>query len=323
MQEEDPMTYTEEDFRRIGDQVRNWGRWGDDDQIGTLNLITPECLQEAAKLVRRGVSFDLGIPFDGAGPQLGKNGRINPLHYMTETGADQDFPGGFRYADDYVVMPLQGASQWDGLSHVFYDDKLYNGYPSSEVTPHGAKTLDIAKIGKGVAGRGVLLDIAALKGVEWLPAGEVITPEDLDAAAARQKVEIKSGDIILLRTGWRRKFITDGSAAEFMAGEPGIGMAAIDWLSSHEISAIASDNWAIEVLSPTDDGFYAGEIEGMVLQVHCILIRDMGLTLGEIMDFEELAADCANDGVYEFFLCGPALKFTGAVGSPVNPLAFK
>ena len=233
------MTYTEEDFRRIGDQVRNWGRWGDDDQIGTLNLITPECLQEAAKLVRRGVSFDLGIPFDGAGPQLGKNGRINPLHYMTETGADQDFPGGFRYADDYVVMPLQGASQWDGLSHVFYDDKLYNGYPSSEVTPHGAKTLDIAKIGKGVAGRGVLLDIAALKGVEWLPAGEVITPEDLDAAAARQKVEIKSGDIILLRTGWRRKFITDGSAAEFMAGEPGIGMAAIEWLSSHEIAAIA------------------------------------------------------------------------------------
>ena len=311
-----------EDFRKVGDRVRNWGRWGDDDERGTVNLITPERVVAASQLVERGAIFDLGIPFDGNGPQPG-GGRINPVRLMSETGLQQNFPGVFHYADDFVFMPLQAASQWDGLAHVFYDDKLYNGYPSSEITPHGAKTLDIAKIGKGVAGRGVLLDIAALKGVEWLQAGEVITPEDLDAAAARENVEIKSGDIILLRTGWRRKFLTDGSAAEFMAGEPGIGMAAIEWLSSHEISAIASDNWAIEVLSPTPDGFYAGEIEGMVLQVHCILIRDMGLTLGEIMDFEELAADCANDGVYEMFLCAPPLKFTAAVGSPVNPLAFK
>jgi kynurenine formamidase len=315
-------TYTEKDFKATAERVRNWGRWGQDDQLGTLNLVTAERLAAAAQLVRRGVPFDLGIPFDSSGPQVGTHGRTNPLHVMTETGQDQHFPGGFRYADDYIVMPLQVASQWDGLSHVFYEDQLYNGYPSSNISPHGAMTLDIAKISKGVAGRGVLLDIASLRGVDWLPIGEVITPEDLDAAAARQGVEVRPGDILLVRTGWRKKFTTDGSAVEFMAGEPGIGMAAVDWLHDHDIAAIASDNWAVEVLIPEGD-FYGSEIEGYTLPLHCILIRDMGMTLGEIMDFEELAADCAADGVYEFFFCGPPLKITAAVGSPVNPLAFK
>jgi kynurenine formamidase len=315
-------SYTEADFKQIAERVRNWGRWGDDDQIGTLNHVTPERLVAAAKLVKTGKTFDLGIPFDSAGPQPGRHGRVNPLHVMTETGDDQAFPGPFRYADDYVIMPLQGASQWDGLSHVFYDDKMYNGYPTSDVTAHGAKNLDIAKVGKGVAGRGVLLDIAKLKGVDWLEMGDIIEPEDLDAAAERQGVEIQPGDIILVRTGWRTKFVKEADPNAFMAGEPGIGMGAIGWLYDHDIAAIASDNWAVEALSPSGD-FYAAEIEGMVLNVHCILIRDMGLTLGEIMDFDELAADCGQDGVYEFFFCGPPLKFTGAVGSPVNPLAFK
>jgi kynurenine formamidase len=314
--------FTEADFRRIGDKVRNWGRWGDDDQIGTLNFVTPEKLVNAAGLVKRGNTFDLGIPFDSAGPQLGKHGRNNPLHVMTEIGVDQDFPGPFRYADDYIVMPLQGASQWDGLSHVFYDDKMYNGYPSTEVTEHGAKTLGIEHAGKGVAGRGVLLDVARHKGVEWMELGEVITPEDLDATAAAQGVTVESGDILCVRTGWRKKFLADGNGEVFMSGEPGIGMGAIEWLHEKEVAAIACDNWAVEVLNPLP-GFFIGEIDEMVLNVHCVLIRDMGLTLGEILDFEELAEDCVADGVWEFFFCGPPLKVTGAVGSPVNPLAMK
>jgi kynurenine formamidase len=314
-------TFSEDDFRRIGEKVRNWGRWGDDDQIGTLNFITPERLVAAAGLVKRGATFDLGIPFDSAGPQLGKHGRNNPLHVMTEIGVDQDFPGPFRYADDYIVMPLQGASQWDGLSHVFYDDKMYNGYPSSEVTEHGAKTLGIEHVGKGVAGRGVLLDVARHKGVKWLEMGEVITPEDLDATAAAQGIEVQSGDILCVRTGWRQKFLADG-AESFMIGEPGVGMGSAEWLYEKEVAAIACDNWAVEVLNPKD-GIFIGEIEDMVLNLHCVLIRDMGLTLGEILDFDELAEDCAADGVWEFFFCGPPLKVTGAVGSPVNPLAMK
>ena len=216
-----------QDFRQVGASLRNWGRWGDDDERGTVNLITPECVIAASQLVTRGAIFDLGIPFDGNGPQPG-GGRINPVRLMSETGQQQEFPGAFHYADDFVFMPLQAASQWDGLAHVFYDDQMYNGFPASDVGPHGAMHCSIDKMAKGIVGRGVLLDIARLKGVDWLQAGEVITPEDLDAAAERQGVEVRSGDILFFRTGWRTKFKTEGNAAEFMAGEPGIGLACAD-----------------------------------------------------------------------------------------------
>jgi kynurenine formamidase len=303
-----------EDFRKVGDRVRNWGRWGDDDERGTVNLITPECVVAASQLVKRGAIFDLGIPFDGSGPQPG-GGRINPVRLMSETGLQQNFPGAFHYADDFVFMPLQAASQWDGLAHVFYDDKLYNGFPSSDVGPHGAMHCSIDKMAKGIGGRGVLLDIARLKGVDWMQAGEVITPADLDAACSAQGVEVRSGDILYFRTGWRTKFKTEGNAAEFMAGEPGIGIDCAQWLFDHEVAVIASDNWAIEALP--------GENDAEVLDVHMVLIRDMGMTLGEILDLDELADDCASDGIWEFFTAAPPIKFTNAVGSPINPLAIK
>ena len=302
------------DFRAIGKQLSNWGRWGAEDERGTVNLITPERLVAAAGLVKQGKIFDLGIPMDGDGPQPG-GGRINPVHLMSQTGAGQLFPGGFQFADDYIFMPLQGSSQWDALAHVFYDGQLYNGYPASDVAPQGATHNAIDKQAKGIAGRGVLLDIAALKGVDWLEAGYAITPDDLDAAASRQGVAVKAGDILLFRTGWRRKFLREHDAKTFMAGEPGLGMACAQWLHAHDIAVVASDNWAIEVLP--------GEYPDVILNVHMVLIRDMGMTLGEILDFEELAADCASDGVWEFFFCAPPLKFTKAVGSPINPLAMK
>ena len=303
-----------EDFRSFGERVRNWGRWGEEDERGTVNLITPERLVAAAGLIRQGKVFDLGIPFDGNGPQPG-GGRINPVRLMSETGANQVFPGAFRYADDYVFMPLQGASQWDGLAHVYYDDQLYNGYPSSHVSVKGATKDSIDKMAKGIAGRGVLLDIARLLDVEWLEQGKVITPDELDRAASAQGVEMRSGDILLFRTGWRKKFLAENDAASFMAGEPGLGMDCIEWLHRHEVAAVCSDNWAIEVLP--------GEYDDQLLTVHMVLIRDMGMTLGEILDFEELSADCQADGVYDFFFCAPPIKFTNAVGSPINPLAIK
>jgi kynurenine formamidase len=302
------------DFRQLGAKLSNWGRWGDEDERGTVNLITPERIVAASALVRRGAIFDLGIPFDSNGPQPG-GGRINPVRLMSETGADQQFPGAFHYADDYVFMPLQSASQWDGLAHVFYDDQLYNGFPATDVGPHGAKHCSIDKLAKGIVGRGVLLDIARLKGVEWLDGGYVITPEDLDAAAARQGVEVGSGDIVLFRTGWRTKFVTEKDAAAFMAEEPGLGLACCEWLHANEVAVVASDNWAIEVLP--------GEVDTELLPVHMVLIRDMGMTLGEILDLDELAADCEADGVWEFLLTAPPIKFSAAVGSPINPLAIK
>jgi len=303
-----------EDFRALGARLRNWGRWGADDEKGTTNLITADKLVAAGKLIKKGKVFDLGIPFDVNGPQPG-GGRINPVHLMSQTGDTQVFPGGFRYADDYIFMPLQGASQWDSLAHVYYDDQLYNGFPAKDVTVIGAAHCSIDKQGKGIAGRGVLLDIARLKGVDWLELGYVITPADLEAAEKAQGVTVGSGDIVLFRTGWRRFFVEKGSATEFMAGEPGLGQDCCEWLHGRDVAVVASDNWAIEVLP--------GEDPNAVFNVHMVLIRDMGMTLGEILDFDELADDCAADGVWEFFFTAPVLKVTQAVGSPINPLAIK
>ena len=302
-----------EDFRAVGRRLSNWGRWGAEDERGTVNLITPQRLVAAAGLVRRGKVFNLGIPLDEHGPQTG-NGRGNPVHLMSETGGEQVFPGGFRYADDYIFMGLQSSSQWDALAHVYYDEQMYNGFPARDITVKGASRCAIDKQAAGIVGRGVLLDIAALKGVDWLDAGTVITPEDLDAACQAQQVRVLPGDILLFRTGWRRKFLADGDAAAFMAGEPGLGQRCCEWLREHDVAAVGSDNWAIEVLP--------GESEDL-LSLHMILIRDMGMSLCEILDLDELAEDCRADGCSEFLFAAPPLPISRAVGSPVNPLAIK
>jgi kynurenine formamidase len=302
------------DMRELGRKVSNWGRWGADDERGTTNLITPERLVAAGGLIRTGAVFDLGIPLDSDGPQPG-GARINPIRLMSENGQEQVLPGGYRWADDYVFMPLQAGSQYDGLAHVHYDDLLYNGHPGDSVTVKGAAFNGIHHQAKGIAGRAVLLDIARLSGVDWLPAGTAITPADLDAACAAHGVTVEPGDILLFRTGYRRKFVAERDPASFMAGEPGLGLATAQWLRDHDVAVVGSDNWAVEVLP--------GERDGALFELHMVLIRDMGLTLAELLDLEELAEDCAADGVYEFFFAGPPLKFTRGIGTPVNPLAIK
>ena len=298
----------------MGQRLSNWGRWGADDERGTLNLLTPARIASAARLARTGKVFDLGIPFDVDGPQDGRI-RPNPLRTMKETGVTQHYPGAFRYADDYVFMALQAASQWDAIAHVFYDGRLYNGFPSSEVDVHGASRCSIERLSPGVVGRGVLLDFPRLRGVPWLEAGEAILPAELDEGAAAQGVEVRPGDVLLVRTGWRRMFLERRDPVAFKAGEPGLGVACAEWLHEHDVAAVASDNFAVEVLP--------GEYEDEYLPLHMILLRDMGMPLGEILDFEELAADCAADGTYECLFCAPPIKFARGVGSPINPLALK
>lgn len=307
-----------DDFRAIGRELRTWGRWGPEDELGTLNHITPERLRTAAGLVRRGRAFSLGLPFDAAGPQAG-HGRVNPIHLMSVVdGVEVDREGregAMHYNDDYVVMPLQAATQWDALAHVFYDDLLYNGFPAAEVGTAGAPRGSIDKLAAGVMGRGVLLDVARLRGVDWLEAGEEIAPDELDAACAAQGVEVGPGDIVLLRTGWLSMLRAQRSRRTFLAGEPGPGLACARWLAEREVAALAADNHAVEVLP--------NATPGTNYPLHLVLIRDMGMTLGEFFALDELAEDCAADGVYEFLLCAPPLRVTAAVGSPLNPLAVK
>jgi kynurenine formamidase len=211
-------------------------------------------------------------------------------------------------------MPLQCATQWDGLAHVFYDDHCYNGVPASSITARGAERLAIDQLARAVIGRGVLLDIARLHGVECLATDHGIGPSDLDAAVERQGVHVGEGDVLLLRTGWTTRFVP-GSPADFMGPEPGLTLDACAWLRERDVAALACDNWAVERYPSGDPG--------ATMPVHYVLIRDVGMTLGEMFDLEALAADCDSDGVYEFLLCAPALKIAHGVGTPLNPLAVK
>jgi kynurenine formamidase len=228
---------------------------------------------------------------------------------------DLHLSGGINISDDFISMPLQGATQWDSLAHVGYDDLFYNNVPVRSVMALGGASRNaIDNALPGIVGRGVLVDIARARGVEWLQAGESIEPDELDSALAAQGVSVGSGDIVVLRTGWRRKALVEGWE-NWLAGNPGLGLACAPWLHDKEVAAVVSDNWGIEV-SPAAEG--TG-----ILPLHCVLIRDLGMMLGEILDLEELAADCAADGVWDFFLSAAPLRVVGGVGSPVSPLAIK
>ena len=305
-------------FKLVGKRLSNWGRWGAEDQRGTLNFVTQERVLGASRCIKSGKVFELSIPLSSDGPQTGLGGRVNPLHFLTVLPTDNlELGDGLNVSDDFISMPLQGATQWDSLAHVGYDDRFYNDVPVTAVgAMFGATRNAIDKALPGVVGRGVLVDIARFRGVEWLHPGQAIGPDELDAALAAQGVTVSAGDILAVRTGWRRKAVVEGWGG-WLEGNPGLGMACAEWLHARDVAAVVCDNWGVEV-QPSQEGDGGG-----LLPLHCVLIRDMGMMLGEIFDFEALAADCTEDGVWEFFLSAPPLRVVGGVGSPVSPIAVK
>jgi len=313
--------YSLEHVKEFSQKYKNWGKWGPNDQLGTLNYITPEKVVEAAKLVKQGKTFSLAIPFDDKGPQTGSFGRFNPIHFMLQDGADvavgaQDHLPNIRYTDDAVTMPLQCATQWDSLAHIMYDNKMYNGYAASEVTSSGAKKNGIENAKSKIITRGVLLDMPRLRGKSWLEPGEAIYPADLDGAAALGQVSIGKGDLVLIRTGQIAQVRAEKSWGQYSGGSaPGLSLSCAPWLCEKQIAGYAVDTWGTEVIpNETPDVFQP---------LHIVLIVHAGMLVGEIFDLEELADDCAKDGVYEFMFVAPPLPITGAVGSPVNPQAIK
>ncbi len=308
--------------REWGRLFSNWGRWGPDDERGTLNFITAERILEACSLPRRGLVVSCALPFDERGPQSGLAGRHNPIHTMLADGGDalagaQDFlAGGFRYADDAVTMPLQCGTQWDALSHVFYDGRMYNDRDVRLVTSRGARANSIDRIRDGVVGRGVLLDLPRVRKVPWLEDGTPILPEDLDACAEAQGVSVEVGDVVLVRTGMMTRCLEQKSWQGYCGGPaPGLSVTCARWIYEREIAALATDTWGVEVIpNETPDCFQP---------LHMISLRNTGLLLGEIFQLDPLAAACAEDGNYAFLFTAPPLPITGAVGSPINPLAIK
>ncbi len=303
-------------------KLRNWGKWGKDDQIGTLNFVTPEMIVNAAKLVKQGKVFNLGIPLDQNGPQkAGFGGRWNPIHTMLATGTDAvagrfDETFKIRFADDSINMPVQCGTHWDALGHIFYEDVMYNGFPAKLVDGGGVHKCGIENSRNKMVGRGVLLDIARFKKVEYLEDGYGISNDELDACAKAEGVTIGKGDFVILRTGQMEKCLKRGDWGTYSGGDaPGVKFENCYWSHAKEIAGIATDTWGVEVRpNETDEAFQPW---------HWVVIPAMGLLMGEIFHLKDLADDCAKDKVYEFMFSGPPLVITGGTGSPINPVAIK
>ena len=302
---------------------RNWGRWGEDDRLGTLNFIDDAKRAQAATLVRRGISISLSQSFDMDGPQKGWRRRTNPVHTMLDTGTDaergtQGFPHGIGGADDVIAMPLQCSTQWDGLGHIFDRGFAWNGRRAGDVvTSDGDLVTGIEHTASSLISRGVLLDLGRFLRPETgeLPDGYAITTAELEDCIAAQGAtsSVGRGDIVLVRTGRLSRARREGW--QDYAGGPAAGLSftTAGWLHRTEVAAIATDTWGFEVRpNEFDDAFQP---------LHQIAIPNIGLTIGEMWDLDALAAECAEHGVYEFLLAAPPLPITGAVGSPVNPLA--
>ncbi len=284
----------------VTDGLTNWGRWGANDEIGCLHLMTPDVIKRAAGLVRTGKAYSLGMPLDSRGPQW-------PLRHKTwKVTTFRSHAEGRGSCDDVVTLHSHSSTHMDALCHVWYEDTLYNGASATEhIVSSGATRNSIDKV-PFIVGRGVLLDVAASKGVEHLEVGEPITATDLDRCASEQGVEIGASDIVIVRTGWLRVFREDPKL--FNSGEPGLDMSTLQWLRGHDVMAIGADNHGVEVMEsiPPDD-----------IPFHRVAIRDLGLYLLENLNLEVLA----EDGVKEFLLVITPLRLTAGVGSPINPVA--
>jgi kynurenine formamidase len=302
------------------ERVSNWGRFGPQDEVGTANLITAAKRIEAAGLVRSGEAFSLAVDFEPDTPQFKASYRLNPQRSMVATGTDvragrQAAFGlaGHGFADDMVVMSLQAATQWDALAHCFHDYRMYNDRPCELVGAKGAAACDIAVLRDRIFTRGVLADVAGHLGTDALEPDHYITVAELEATLAAEQVEVGAGDALLIRTGHLGRIRREGAWGSFVEhDEPGIGWDALPWLRDRDVAAVACDNWAFEAVPSRYE---------LGLPFHAVGIVHMGLLIGEIFELDALATACGATSRWDFCFTAPPLPFTGAVGSPINPLA--
>jgi hypothetical protein len=326
----EPPSYTVDDNGKVvgaePGTPNNWGRWGEDDQRGTANLLTPERVTAAAALARTGKHFGLGLPVGIGGHPA--DTRPLPVHLWNRTTGDSvlmNSPMGLGEADDWIVMALQSSTQLDGLGHMSGDQVLYNGWWAGLVTAaKGAVRLGVHHVADGLCGRGVLLDVARHLSVEFLERGFAISRDLLDATAASQDVSIEPGDQVFVRTGLLHDFQQNGPVKLGSVAEPGLDDDCIGWLYEHDVALVAADNQAVQVIRPEPVApTHVASPGKNTLYFHIAAIRDLGLYLGELLDLDELAADCGSDGVYEGFCVTSILPVVRGVGSPTNPTFIK
>jgi kynurenine formamidase len=305
----DNYKITFEEFDSLFEKLKNWGRWGNDDELGALNFLGDADVVEAVKLVKTGRRVTLGRPLDTlAGPDNGHPA----LHYMTHMGDKRsDEP---TYYTDFIGVDFHGksASHMDALAHIAYKGLLYNGKPAGEVVVStGSSFAPISRLAKGVVARGVLLDAALARGVEWVEPPAALGPSDLDNIAASLGVEVRRGDAVLLRSGQMARRRALGPWDPDRSGV-GLEVTAMEWLAHRQVALLGGDG---------DSDARPSPVEGVGAPVHVLAINALGMCLLDNLDLEALSGACAEVGSFEFLLVVAPLIVPGGTGSPVNPIA--
>jgi kynurenine formamidase len=297
-------------FQALFRQVRNWGRWGALSPRGALNHLTPDRIAAAARLVRSGTTVSLGLPLST------RESVATPVpahHHMTMLPDADGGSGGLHLAKDYVGLDYhsEGHSHIDAFSHVAYDGALYDGQPASAVTAEGAVAGAIDLLRDGLVGRGVLLDVPAVRGLRWLEPGDQVVTDDLEAAERRQGVRVGAGDILLIRTGHALRMAELGpwDAAEAKAG---LHPRVASFIAERQAAAVGSDGNNDAAPSTT---------EGIAFPIHVLALNAMGVHLLDYLQFEDLLPRCREAGRWEFLFVAAPLRIEGGTGSPVNPIA--
>jgi len=294
---------TADEVLGLHERLSYWGRWGPDDQLGTLNFVTAEITAAAASAVRSGQTVSCARPLP---TQPGPDNPNPVVHHMTGTATEG-------YGADYFALAPHGyaTSHIDALCHIFHAGQMYNGYSAEAVTAHGAGKLGIHHLRSGVITRGVLIDIPSVRGVEALAPGEPIFPEDLEAAETAMAVTVQRGDALLVRTGrWRwRERHGPWTPTEGMAG---LDASCLAWLHQREVAVLGSDGIS---------DVWPSRIEGVPMPIHTVAIVAMGVHLLDNLDLDELGLACAAADRWHFLFVVAPLVLNRGTASPVNPIA--
>lgn len=298
-------TMTRVEFDALMQEISNWGRWGDEDELGTLNLITDEKRRDAATQVREGYTVSLSLFANKERDPL----NANPFQHSLSVSTF----GGHEVAGDSYSVQYHGFahSHMDGLPHFAHKGQMYNGFSVDELMEDGSARLGIHNAYKGIFSRGILVDMPWLRGVDYLEPGTVITAADLEEWEARTGVSIGSGDVLLIRTGrWER--VRQVGQWSFVGNAAGAHASLARWLKARDVAVMGSDG--------VTDVMPSG-VEGLVNPLHELVLVGLGMPLLDNLDLDALAAAAAERNRWEFLFVGSPLRVEGGTGSPMNPLA--
>lgn len=299
---------TEEEVIAYLDTMSNWGRWGADDELGALNLIGPEKVREATQLVHEGLTVSCSRVIEWAPKPTMPEAAIPPVHFMQRSG-ESAAAEAMDSAYDWAGLPLHGlyVTHIDAFSHVFWKGRMYNGRPASDVVgDRGARSGSIDLANRGIATRGVLLDIPRVRGTKWLEDGDGVDGEDLEAAERLAGVEVQPGDAMFVRTGYGAR--RPGSSPDM----PGLNADSLEFIHARQPAVIATD---------TGTDAHPSGYASMPGPVHCVCMVAMGIWLIDACDLEPLSLTTQELARSEFMAVVNPLRLKNSTGSPVNPLA--